>query len=110
MDRSDALVGSSQAMQNIRKLIGKTAGRMSMPIEAFDANGMKYEKYPIILITGETGVGKELVARLLHQHSNRSKIIVVNVAAVPANIFESELFGHERGAFTGAEKSAHRAV
>jgi len=67
-------------------------------IEIFAATPMK------ILISGETGTGKELVALALHKNSGRSgKIISVNCAALPETLFESELFGHEKGAFTSAE-------
>src|SRR6266853_5633317 len=81
------IVGRSEAMQNVFKLIGQLAGT--------DATA---------LITGESGTGKELVARAIYHHSNRSQqaFLAVNCAAIPEQLLESELFGHERGAFTGA--------
>jgi nitrogen regulation protein NR(I) len=84
-----ALVGQSRAMQEIWKDIGRIAAR---PVT--------------VLIRGETGTGKELIARAIYQHSDRAKaaFIAVNCAAIPENLLESELFGHERGAFTGAEQ------
>jgi len=84
----DALVGNSRAMQSIYKEIGRVASR---PIN--------------VLIRGETGTGKELIARAIYQHSDRAQapFIAINCAAIPETLLESELFGHERGAFTGAE-------
>ncbi len=86
--RGEAIVGQSRAMQEVYKEIGRVAAQ---PVT--------------VLIRGETGTGKELVARALCQHSDRAEkpFIAVNCAAIPETLLESELFGHERGAFTGAE-------
>ena len=84
---SDALIGNSPAMQAVYKAIGRVADQ--------NIN---------VLIRGESGTGKELIARAIHQHSNRAvkKFLAVNCAAIPEALLESELFGHEKGAFTGA--------
>jgi Nif-specific regulatory protein len=84
---STTMLGESPGMRQIRIMIAKAAQS--------DIN---------VLITGETGTGKEVAARLLHALSNRSSapMVTINCAAIPPDLFESELFGHERGAFTGA--------
>jgi DNA-binding NtrC family response regulator len=86
-EESDAIVGDSRPMQEVFKVIGRVAA----------------SKVPV-LVTGETGTGKELVARALYQNSERNKaaFVAVNCAAIPESLIESELFGHERGAFTSA--------
>jgi two-component system nitrogen regulation response regulator GlnG len=86
-DYKEGIVGSSEKMQSVLKMIGQVA-----------ANDFT------VLITGESGTGKELVARCLHQHSHLADkpFMAVNCAAIPENLIESELFGHERGSFTGA--------
>jgi two-component system nitrogen regulation response regulator GlnG len=86
-DYREGIVGSSPVMQDIFKVIGQ--------VTASDVT---------VMITGESGTGKELVARSIWKHSHRSSkpFIAVNCAAIPDNLIESELFGHEKGAFTGA--------
>ncbi len=73
--------------------------------EVFRAIGRLAQSQATVLITGESGTGKELVARALHRHSPRAgkAFIAINTAAIPKDLLESELFGHERGAFTGAQ-------
>jgi len=84
------LLGTAPKMQEIYRVIGKLSNSATT-----------------VLVNGETGTGKELVARALHQHSPRSErpFIALNMAAIPRDLLESELFGHERGAFTGAQIS-----
>jgi len=82
----DGLVGRSAAMQPLLGRIGRVA-----------ASGAP------VLITGETGTGKEVVAQAVHRASGRGPFVPINCSAIPANLLESELFGHVRGAFTGAD-------
>jgi len=74
--------------------------------EVFRAIGRLSQSNVTVLITGESGTGKELVARALHKHSPRAQqaFVALNTAAIPRDLLESELFGHERGAFTGAQQ------
>jgi DNA-binding NtrC family response regulator len=101
-EAKDAIVGRCRAMQQVYKEIGRVA---ATPLT--------------VLIRGETGTGKELVARAIFSHSDRARqpFVVVNCAAIPQSLLESELFGHERGAFTGASvrrlgrfEQAHRGT
>ncbi len=82
------IIGEAPAMQEVFRAIGRLA-----------------RSHVTVLITGDSGTGKELVARALHRHSPRSNkpMIALNTAAIPRDLLESELFGHERGAFTGAQ-------
>ncbi len=83
-----------------REMLGKAAAMQ----DVFRAIGRLSQSHVTVLITGESGTGKELVARALHEHSLRKgkPFIAINTAAIPKDLLESELFGHERGSFTGA--------
>lgn len=83
----DEIIGSAAAMQEVFRAIGRLSGSNLT-----------------VLVTGESGSGKELVAQALHRHSPRAeqRFIAINMAAIPRDLLESELFGHEKGAFTGA--------
>ncbi len=80
-------------------------GQASSMQEVFRAIGRLTNSHATVLINGESGTGKELVARALHRHSPRAgrPFVAINTAAIPKDLLESELFGHERGAFTGAQ-------
>ena len=88
-DKPDLLIGSSAGMRSVCKQVGRVAGQ--------DVN---------VLILGESGTGKELVARAIYHHSRRSEapFLAINCAALTESLLESELFGHEKGAFTGADR------
>jgi two-component system nitrogen regulation response regulator GlnG len=87
-EEAPEILGQAPAMQEVFRVIGRLA-----------------QSQATVLITGESGTGKELVARALHRHSPRASkaFIAINTAAIPKDLLESELFGHERGAFTGAQ-------
>jgi two-component system nitrogen regulation response regulator GlnG len=87
-EEAPEILGQAGAMQEVFRAIGRLA-----------------QSQATVLITGESGTGKELVARALHRHSPRAAkaFIAINTAAIPKDLLESELFGHERGAFTGAQ-------
>ena len=90
IDEAPEMLGQAPAMQDVFRAIGRLA-----------------QSHVTVLITGESGSGKELVARALHKHSPRANgpFVAINTAAIPKDLLESELFGHERGAFTGAQTS-----
>jgi len=92
LDKVPEILGQAPAMQDVFRAIGRLS-----------------QSNVTVLLTGESGSGKEVVARALHKHSPRAErpFIALNMAAIPRDLLESELFGHERGAFTGAQAMRH---
>jgi two-component system nitrogen regulation response regulator GlnG len=101
MDESRRQVVATPAEAQTPEILGQASAMQ----EVFRAIGRLSQSHATVLITGESGTGKELVARALHRHSPRAgkAFIAINTAAIPKDLLESELFGHERGAFTGAQ-------
>ncbi len=100
IDESEHQVGASGEVGLVPEILGQAPAMQ----EVFRAIGRLSQSSATVMITGESGSGKELVARAVYRHSPRSDkpFIAINTAAIPKDLLESELFGHERGAFTGA--------
>ena len=98
--QNQVVAPSSEDMTKVPEILGQAPAMQ----EVFRAIGRLSQSNVTVLITGESGTGKELVAHALHRHSSRAggPFIALNTAAIPKDLLESELFGHERGAFTGA--------
>ncbi|TXG94743.1 MAG: response regulator, partial [Rhodocyclaceae bacterium] len=103
IDESMHQSGASEEEGLVPEILGQAPAMQ----EVFRAIGRLALSHATVLITGESGSGKELVARALHRHSPRADkpFIAINTAAIPKDLLESELFGHERGAFTGADRA-----
>ncbi len=99
-DTSEAANDDAEMTKQTNEIIGQAPAMQ----EVFRAIGRLSKSHMTVLLTGESGTGKELIARALHRHSPRSAnpFVAINTAAIPRDLLESELFGHERGAFTGA--------
>ncbi len=102
LDESQRGAGAAEPLAAAPEILGQAPAMQ----EVFRAIGRLSQSSATVLITGESGTGKELVARALHRHSARAArpFIAINTAAMPKDLLESELFGHERGAFTGAQQ------
>ncbi|MCY4755541.1 nitrogen regulation protein NR(I) [Pelomonas aquatica] len=102
-EESQREAGEQEAAAQVPEMLGQAPAMQ----DVFRAIGRLSQSNVTVLITGESGSGKELVARALHKHSPRGEgpFVAINTAAIPKDLLESELFGHERGAFTGAQAS-----
>jgi two-component system nitrogen regulation response regulator GlnG len=102
LDESRRETQAAETVAEPKEILGQAPAMQ----EVFRAIGRLSQSSATVLITGESGTGKELVARALHRHSARSQkpFVAINTAAMPKDLLESELFGHERGSFTGAQQ------
>ncbi|MFG6414765.1 nitrogen regulation protein NR(I) [Roseateles sp. DC23W] len=102
-EESQREAGEQEAAAQVPEMLGQAPAMQ----DVFRAIGRLSQSNVTVMITGESGSGKELVARALHKHSPRGEgpFVAINTAAIPKDLLESELFGHERGAFTGAQAS-----
>jgi two-component system, NtrC family, nitrogen regulation response regulator GlnG len=105
LKESPVEVDSQSASNTALEVQSELLGQATAMQELFRAIGRLSQSHVSVLINGESGTGKELVARALHRHSLRAKqaFVAINTAAIPKDLLESELFGHERGSFTGAQ-------
>jgi two-component system, NtrC family, nitrogen regulation response regulator GlnG len=101
VEESEREATASEGLGDVPEILGQAAAMQ----DVFRAIGRLAQSHVTVLVTGESGSGKELVARALHKHSPRANgpFVAINTAAIPKDLLESELFGHERGAFTGAQ-------